>query len=368
MPHLSHRSIANAPIAAQAAETSAAKANSFHPGRRAALFGAVAAVGGLILPARAATSLRVAYIPILAMAQLFVIVGEGWAAEAGLDLQLTRFSSGPAMVQALPSGGYDIAYIGIGPAMVARSSGVDLTVVASNGMGQSSLIGIGAFAEGFNNARTPAEAFAAFHQQQGRPVRIATLPKGSVPDTVLQYYLTQVAKVPPETVQVLGVGEDRVQQMLLSGAADAASVLEPILTIVMERVPSARILIGGGKMFPDQPGAVLAVSDATIRAHRAAVESLVALHVRATKLIVNDPARAAKTTGLLLGQGLVPEATLAKAFAAQTIPLDANPHKIIEATKRLAEFQISLGTLARAVPVAQLFDTSFFDALPVTQR
>ncbi len=365
MPPRSRRTPIVMPPAAQAAPANAATATT---SRRAVLFGSVAAIGGLIQPARAATSLRVAYIPILAMAQLFVIVGEGWAAAAGLDLQLTRFSSGPAMVQALPSGGYDVAYIGIGPAMVARSSGVALVAVANNGIGQSSLIGLGAFATLFKTAASPAEAFTAFHRQNGRPVRIATLPKGSVPDTVLQYYLRQVAHVPEESVQVLGVGEDRMQQMLLSGAADAASALEPILTIVQERVPDARILVNGSQMFPNQPGAVLAVSEAAIRANRAAVQTLVALHVRATQLIASDPARAAKSASALIGQGLVAEATLAKAFMAQGIVPNADPHSIIEATQRLAEFQISLGTLARAVPVAQLFDTSFFDALPAPQR
>ena len=169
------------------------------------------------------------------MSQLFVIVGEGWAKAAGLELQLTRFSSGPAMVQALASGGYEVAYIGIGPAMVASASGLDLRVTAANGINQGSLIGVGAFAEGFAAAASPAAAFAAFRQKTGRPVRVATLPKGSVPDTVLQYWLNEVAHVAPGDVQVLGVGEDRVQQALLSGSAEAAGALEPILTIVQER-------------------------------------------------------------------------------------------------------------------------------------
>jgi hypothetical protein len=50
------------------------------------------------------TTLEVGYMPILPVAQLFVMEGEGWTEEAGLDLELTRFSSGPAMVQALASG------------------------------------------------------------------------------------------------------------------------------------------------------------------------------------------------------------------------------------------------------------------------
>lgn len=50
---------------------------------------------------RAETTLSVAYIPIMPMAQLFVMEGEGWTKQAGLDLELTKFSSGPAMVQAI---------------------------------------------------------------------------------------------------------------------------------------------------------------------------------------------------------------------------------------------------------------------------
>ena len=336
-------------------------------GRRAMLLGAAAAlVAGR--PAAAAVALRVAYIPILAMAQLFVIVGEGWAAQAGLALQLTRFSSGPAMVQALASGGYDVAYIGIGPAMVARSSGLDLRVVAANGIDQGSLIGVGAFAEAFKAAPGPAEAFAAFRQKNGRPVRVATLPKGSVPDTVLQYWLTQVAHVAPADVQVLGVGEDRVQQVLLAGSADAASALEPILTIVQERVPSARILVGGGEMFPNQPGAVLAVREATIKADREAARMLVELHVRATRLILADPARAARSTNQVLGAGLVSDETLVHAFTSPAMRPIADPHRIVEATARLGAFQVGLGTLARNIPASELFDASLYDSLPQASR
>ena len=45
--------------------------------------------------ASAQTKLKVAYIPIMPMAQLFVMEGEGWTKEAGLELELTKFSSGP---------------------------------------------------------------------------------------------------------------------------------------------------------------------------------------------------------------------------------------------------------------------------------
>ena len=330
---------------------------------RRAVFG-LAASAALVGRAEAAgITVKVAYIPILAMAQLFVIVGEGWATEAGIDLQLTRFSSGPAMVQALASGGYDVAYVGIGPAMVARGSGLDLRVVAANGIDGGSLIGVGEFAAGFAAAPNPAEAFAWFHRQTGHPVRVATLPKGSVPDTVLRYWLGKVAHVADADVQILGVGEDRVQQALLSGSADAASALEPILTIVQERVPSAKILVDGGKLFPGQPGATLAMRETFLKAARPSAETLVRLHVRATHLIQDDPARAAADTLKVLGAGLISEETLVRAFKSPALRPVADPHAIEAATERLGAYQLELGTLGRAVPNAELFDTSLWDAL-----
>ena len=336
------------------------------PSRRAVLRGG-AALGGLGLvgpaltpPARAASVLRVSYIPILAMAQLFVMQAEGWAAKTGLDLQTTGFSSGPAMVQGLASGRFDVAYIGIGPALVAQAHGVDLKVVAANGIDQIALLGRGGFAGAWAKAGTPAAAFAAFHKQAGRPVRIATLPKGAVPDTVLHYWLDNVAHVAPADVQVLGFGENRLQQALLTGAVDAASTLEPALTLVSERDPTARVLVRGAAMFPGQPGAVLAVTSALIARDRAAVQRLVDLHVRATRLLHADPHRAASDLEKTMGKGLLTEATLFKAVTSPSMNPIADPRKIQAATVKLAAYQARLDRMAPVKDVAGMFDPSFY--------
>ena len=97
--------------------------------------------------AQTPVTLRVGYIPIIPMTQLFIMEGEGWTRQAGIDLKLTQFSSGPAMVQALASGSLDVVYVGIGPAMVARSRGIDIKVLASNIIDQVAFIGRGPFAE-----------------------------------------------------------------------------------------------------------------------------------------------------------------------------------------------------------------------------
>jgi NitT/TauT family transport system substrate-binding protein len=307
------------------------------------------------------TTLEVAYIPILAMAQLFVIEGEGWSKEAGLELQLTRFSSGPAMVQALASGKFDIAYIGIGPALVARANGVDLKALAANGLGQGGVLGRGAFAAAFAAAKSPAEAFAEFHQSQGRAVKLATLPPGSVPDTTLHYYLFEVAHVAKADVDILAMGAEQMQQVLLSGGVDGASVLDPIPAIVMSRDPSARILVNGQGAMPDAPGAAICVREKAIAAHAEAIQKLVALHIRATELIHQDPARAARDITAAIGNGLVAVAIIEASLRADLDSYIADPHRMIAATKRMQDYQASIGTLGKKVDVDLFIDTAFYD-------
>lgn len=323
---------------------------------------ALAVAAGAIRPARAATPLRVAYIPILPMAQLFIVEAENWARQAGLVLHTTSFSSGPAMVQALASGRFDVAYVGIGPAMVARTHGVDLRVVAANGEDQVALLGRGRLPSIWSRSATAAAAFTAFRKLEGRKARIASLPKGSVPDTVLQYWLREVAHVPLDDIEVLGFGANRMQQALLSGSVDAASTLEPTLTIVQERDPTARVLERGGAMFPNQPGAVLAATSHLIETHKAAVQSLVDLHVRATHFLRAHPHRAAADLAKTLGKGLMREATLFKALTSPSMKPIADPRKIIAATEKLDAYQAKLDHIARVTDVRAMFDTSFYAA------
>ena len=51
---------------------------------------------------------RIGYIPVAGGGQIFVIDGEGWARDAGLELKLTQFDSGPNAIQGLASGTIDV--------------------------------------------------------------------------------------------------------------------------------------------------------------------------------------------------------------------------------------------------------------------
>lgn len=310
--------------------------------------------------ASAQTKLKVAYIPIMPMAQLFVMEGAGWTKEAGLELELTKFSSGPAIVQAIASGGFDVMYFGIGPAMVSRARGVPIKVVASAGIEQIALITRGDFGATMAAAATPAEGVRKFTADTGRKPRIASLPKGSVPDTVLRHWLIKVAGLTEDDIDIIGMGAGKVQQAMLAKSVDAASILEPILTIIGDKLPDARIAVTGGEMLAKQPGAVLAIRENVIASNRDDVAKLVDLHVRATKLINEDPDQAATHIHAALGRGLIPLEVIQRALRSASNNFVSDPSAIIAATKVMHDFSAEIGTLKKPVPLDELFDTSFY--------
>lgn len=333
--------------------------------RRSVAAVAVAAAFGLLAlsPAAAQTKLDVAYIPIMPMTQLFIMEGEGWTKEAGLDLQLTKFSSGPAIVQAIASGKFDVIYFGIGPAMVARANGVPIKVVAANGIEQIGLISQGPLGEYFEAAASPAEAVRKFTADMGRKPKIASLPKGSVPDTVFRHWLIKVAGLTEQDIDIIGMGAGKVQQAMLARSVDGASILEPIITIIQERLPDAKIVATGGTMLPNQPGAIVAVREQALADHPEAIKKLVELHKRATEFITAEPDRAAENVHKAIGQGLVPVETIRTALQSRLNQFIADPRVIIAATKTMHDFQAEIGTLKKPVPLDQLFDTSVYEAV-----
>ena len=328
----------------------------------AAALGIAAAAASLPLPAFAATTLRVGYIPIIPMTQLYVITGEGWTKDAGLNLETTSFQSGPAMIQALASGTLDVAYVGIGPALIARSKGVKLKVVAANVIDQVALIGRGPLAKAMAGAANPAEGVKAFRAANGRRPKIGSLPAGSVPDTVLRYWMAEIARIAPDDIEIVGMGEQPLQQALLSGAIDGASILEPILTLVQSRLQDAAIIAKAGSMFPKQPGAVLVVTEEAIAKNRDAVAELVRLHIRATAFAKSNPDRTAELVTDIIGKGLVEREVMRAALTSDATTFVDDPRVILESTKRMQTFQQSLDQITEPVDVDALFDFSFHDA------
>ena len=317
-----------------------------------------------LLPAGAQTALRVGVIPVTGAAPIFVANGEGLLKAAKLAPAFTTFESGPAMIQALASGTIDVYVAGVAPLAVARSKGIDVKVVLATAIEELVFVANPKLAPSFAPGVAPAAAFHDFKSRTGKPARLATQPLGSVPNTVLQNWLWQVAKADRGDVEIVAMGIDATQQAVLTGAVDGASIREPALTIVQNRNPEIRLIATGGQMFTDQPGTVVGVTGAFAAAHPAEVQGLVDALVRATAILQADPGRAAPFVEAALGKGITDVATIKAALSSPASHFVADPAVIAGATAKLQAFQVTIGALDKEGSIAGLFDRHFYEAAP----
>lgn len=305
--------------------------------------------------------MEIGYSPTLATTPIMIIDREGWAKGEGLDLRLTRFDGGTAAVQGLVAGKIDVMYGGVGSVLVARAKGVDVSVVASSAVNEMALLAQGELAV-LSKGRTAAQAIDAFVAEKGRKIRISTQPPGSVPDTVLHYWLEKVAHIDAAKVETISMGMEESQQALLAGAVDAAMIREPVITLFLENFPKASVLAWGGEMFPGQPGTVVAVRGKFLREHPDAVAALVRLHVRAADMIAADSRRAAADALQYVGKGLIDPAVMERAIVSPSSKFVADPHAIAQSVGLMQAFQKERGLVDAVLPPSAVFDYRFFDA------
>ena len=304
---------------------------------------------------------RVGYIPVVGTAPFFVAQGEGWLKQAGVEPAVTVFESGPNMIQALASGTLDVYVAGVAPLAVARSRGIDVRVVASTAIGENVVVAAPSLSKFFTAGVAPAAAFKAFRAANGKAARLATQPAGSVPNTTLQYWLWEVAKVDKADVEIVPMGIDATQQAILAGAVDGGSVREPALTILQSRNSAIKLVAAGEEVFPGQPGTVVAVSGAFATKNPQAVQAIVDGLVKAAALIKANPDKAAPHIGAALGKGIVDPDLIRKALVSPASVFEIDPRKIVEPARAMQAYQVKLGSLDKELPFDGLFETQYFE-------
>lgn len=303
---------------------------------------------------------EVGYMPIVPDSQVFVELAGKTSDNPLANASMVEFQNGPAIVQALLAGQLDVAYVGIGPAMVARSKNADVRVVAGNIINQINLVALGELAPYFTDGDA-SSAFARFTEDHGRKPRISTFPRGSVPDTVFQYWLQNSLDTTSDELEMVYQGAAQVQQALLTGAVDGAAILEPITSNVLAKQSDAEVVASGAEMFPDQPGAVLLVRQKLIDENPDYVKRLVAAHLEATGQLRDTPEAVVDAVQQYVGGGRMPADVVLTALERSGDNFEANPHKLIEGTQRMYEFQRDMGILKKELDVEGLFDTQFYD-------
>jgi len=329
----------------------------------------IATTIGLFLVALVASSetitARVGVIPVIGASPLFVAEKEGWLKEGGLKLETKVFESGPNIIQAVASGGIDIYVAGVAPVAAGRAKGVDLRVVSALAVNENVLVASGNLKSFFKAGITARAALKAFHESNGKPAKLATQPPGSVPAANLQYWLRVVNQVDPSDFEIVNLGIDAAQQALLAGAVDGATVREPTLTIINQAKPEISVIASGKELFPGQPGTVVAVSKGFLEKNPREVQLLVASLAKAVDELEKNPDRAAPFVEEALSKGLVSREIIRKSLSSKAVEFVLDPRAIIESTKALLDYQVTLGVIEKAPDIGGLFDSTYFQNIRV---
>ena len=192
--------------------------------RRALLGGFVALASAPAFAGGRRVQLRAGYVPGFEAAPLFVMLGEGWPAAAGIDIAPVRFATAAELADAVARGLVD-SYWGPVSALAFSPAAARARIVAG----------------------TTVEDVAVLSSRQGF-ARLASDPARPMATQAVKHWLAASNRA----VEIVPVAADAALDALAQGAVDAAALREPLASAALDRTKDLRLIARGAEIFPDR--------------------------------------------------------------------------------------------------------------------
>ncbi|WP_164545074.1 ABC transporter substrate-binding protein [Antribacter gilvus] len=173
------------------------------------------------------TPITVGVLPIIDVAPLYLGVEEGVFEAHGLEVEIVKAESGPAIVPAVASGEYEFGFSNVTSLLLAQAGGEELQIVAPGNYTTEDP------AADFGNTVVPAgSAIAGAADLAGKKVAV-NAPKSLLQATIMSE--VEKAGGDPESVTFVPMPFGDMPAALAGGDVDAAMVMEPFLTLSKEQ-------------------------------------------------------------------------------------------------------------------------------------
>ena len=203
-----------------------------------------------------ADTITLATLPIANALPLDLGIQKGFFAKQGIEIKKTILQSGNDIVLGMGSKAFDIGYVGYVPAMIARTTGIPLTIIAASEVEGTSTADNwqNILVKGSSDIKTPADL-------AGKTVAVNAL-KG-VGEVIIKAALKKLG-VDPNSVKLLALPFPAMRAALNNGQVDAIWTPEPFNTQALT-IDGARIVLAPGpalhNYFPN--GGYVALTDWT---------------------------------------------------------------------------------------------------------
>jgi len=207
-------------------------------------------------------------------------------ARLGASIEWKLMGTGPAIMKAFQQNELDLAYIGLPPAIIGISKGINVICIAGGHMEGTVLAGEQRVA-GF-----PEISDLGVILRQFRGLSIGVPGSGSIHDVILRDCLEQYGL--HDQIKVLNYPwADLVTEAMVRHDV-AAAVGTPALAIAINRYAGGRILYPPSQLWPNNPSYGIVTDREFLDKKREIVERFLALHEEATEFIRREPQRAAR--------------------------------------------------------------------------
>jgi NitT/TauT family transport system substrate-binding protein len=207
-------------------------------------------------------------------------------ARLGAVIEWKLMGTGPAIMKAFQQNELELAYVGLPPAIIGMTKGINVVCIAGGHMEGTVLAG-GSQAAGF-----PETSDLGVILQQFQGLAIGVPGTGSIHDVILRDCIEQHGL--HKQIKVLNYPwADQVTEAMVRHDV-AAAVGTPALAVAINRFAGGKILYPPSQLWPNNPSYGIVADRGFLSKEREIVERFLVQHEEATAFIRQEPRQAAR--------------------------------------------------------------------------
>lgn len=217
---------------------------------------------------------------------ILLMAGTDTEARLGTEIEWKLMGNGPAIMKAFQRDELDMAYIGLPPAIIGISQGVDVLCVAGGHMEGTVMTGKARW----NGYLETGDLRTVLQQFRGRKIGVPG--KGSIHDVIIRDCIEQRGL--ERDIEIVNYPwADLVTEAVVKDEVSAA-VGTPALAVAINRFAQGKILYPPAMLWPDNPSYGIVARRGFLEKEKELVKKFLSLHEEATAFIRREPRKASQ--------------------------------------------------------------------------
>jgi NitT/TauT family transport system substrate-binding protein len=283
----------------------------------------------------------------------FILMGGNWIEDRmGIHPEWRLFPTGPAMVKAFTAGELDIGYIGLPPAMIGISKGLQAKCVAG-GHVEGTVLTVR------REYRTFAELGSiknTLSQLRGRAIGTPT--RGSIHDVIIRHSAEQAGLQQEVEVKNFPWADFIIEAMEEGTVVGGCGT--PPLAVLASKLLNAKIALPPHTMWPNNPSYGILATTQMIENHPDALEEFLKLHEEACNLTRNRSEEAAKMASK--ATSIIDEDFISEVYRVSPKYCASLPPEYIQSTMAFAPVLRKMGYITAPLSKDDVFYTRLIEA------